>query len=123
MSEAATLANAECNVTLSRCWTRFLQLIPQSQLVLWSTAQALPSSLRVLEAYLVPAKVLAELTALERLSLDSMIRSVGRPTCSLSTLQRLTLLHFNYAEDEDLLAFAGCTGLRALCLTSASCSS
>jgi hypothetical protein len=76
--------------------------------------------LQVLEAYLVPAEALVQLTALERLSLDTTMSSEGQPTCSLSALQRLTLLHFNYAGDEDLLAIAGCTGLRSLCLTSES---
>lgn len=120
---AATPTNAGRNATLSSYLTRVSHLIGQIQPVLSSPAQALPSSLRVLEAFLVPAESLVRLTALERLSLDSMMRSAGQPTRSLSALQRLTPLHLNYAADQHLLAFAGCTGMRALYLTSASCSS
>ena len=56
------------------------------------------------------------LTALERLSLVSMLGTTEQPTCSLSTLQRLTLLQLNNITNEVLHAAAGCSGLRTLCL-------
>lgn len=74
---------------------------------MYSYAQALPNSLRVLEAFRVPAGVMTQLTLLESLSLDSMFSIEGQPACSLSFLQRLTCLHLNYALDEDLWAIAG----------------
>lgn len=78
-------------------------------------AQALPTSLRCLEANSVPAAVLTQLTLLERLSLLSL-SSGGEPTCSLSALQQLTLLDLQYITDEDIPAIAGCSSLRTLCL-------
>lgn len=85
--------------------------------------QALPTSLRVLEAHQVPAEVLMQLTALERLRVEEIGSRAGGSTyilSRLSALQRLTQLHLSRAGDEDLLAIAGCTGLRALCLDRAS---
>lgn len=79
-------------------------------------AQALPKSLRILEAFRVPREVLLQLTALERLSLDFMLISTGQPTCSLSALQRLTSLDLHYVREDELYAAAGCSGLRTLCL-------
>ena len=94
------------------------QVTDQSTLV-----QALPTSLRVLQAYQVPAEVLMQLTALERLRVEEIGSRAGGPTCilsRLSALQRLTQLHLSCAGDEHLPAIAGCTGLRALCLDRAS---
>jgi hypothetical protein len=87
--------------------------------------QALPTSLRVLEVFEVPAEVLVQLTALERLRVEQ-IGSRDGSTCilhRLSALQRLTQLHLSCAGDEDLPAIAGCTGLRALCLDCLDCAS
>jgi hypothetical protein len=76
-------------------------------------AQALPPSLRGLEAFSVPVKVLARLTALERLSLHEM-RGCSQTTVGLSALQRLTHLRLREPEIADLQAIASCTNLRTL---------
>jgi hypothetical protein len=81
-----------------------------------SIAQALPCSLRVLEAFCVHTEVLMQLTALERLTLASMLGTTERPTCSLSALRRLTFLDLQFVNEEDLHVAAGCPGLRTLCL-------
>jgi hypothetical protein len=66
--------------------------------------QALPASLRVLQASRVPVHVLPQLTALETLEFEDMFSHAARPTCSLSILPTTT--HF--------------TSLRTLCIYRAS---
>jgi hypothetical protein len=58
---------------------------------------------------------LAQLTVLESLTLRAPHYPEGT-TCSHSALQRLTSLWLDIADDEDLHAFVGCTGLRELSL-------
>jgi hypothetical protein len=76
-------------------------------------AQALPTSLRGLEAISVPVTVVALLTALERLSLHEMC-GCTQTTPSLSALQRLTQLRLKRAGNVQLQAITSCTGLRSL---------
>ena len=64
--------------------------------------------------------VLAQLTALECLTLEDTISDAEEATCSLSALQRLTQLHLGRAEDFELDTVVACTGLRTLCLGGAS---
>ena len=87
-------------MTLSSYLTRVSHLIDHCEQVICSIAQALPNSLRVLETVCVPTEVLVQLTALERLTLTSMPGTTEQPTCSLSALQRLTLLDLHYITDE-----------------------
>jgi hypothetical protein len=81
--------------------------------------QALPASLRVLQAFRVPVDVLARLTALESLTLDDTIGGAAEAGCGLSALQQLTRLRLGGAADAEMRLIDGCTGLRTLCLRSA----
>lgn len=82
--------------------------------------QALPASLRVLLAFSAPVDVLAQLTALESLTLEDTISDAGEAASSLSALQQLTRLHLGRAEDAEMDTIRACTGLRSLCLGGAS---
>ena len=81
--------------------------------------QALPASLRVLHASTAPAELLSQLTALEALTLDE--EDAAAVTCRWSALQRLTMLQLgHWVGEAELPMIGGCTGLRTLCLRSAS---
>jgi hypothetical protein len=82
--------------------------------------QALPASLRVLLAFSAPVGVLAQLTALESLTLEDTFSNAGEAACSLSALQGLTRLHLGRAEDAEMDTIRVCTGLRMRCLGGAS---
>ena len=80
--------------------------------------QALPASLRVLQAFRVPLDVLAQLTALESLTLEDSVSNVTGAACSLSVLQRLTRLQWGCAKHAELDLITACSGLRTLCIRS-----
>lgn len=67
--------------------------------------QALPASLRVLQASRVPVHVLPQLTSLETLGFEDWFSNPAKPSCDLSILP--TTRH--------------CPGLRTLCIYGASC--
>ena len=67
--------------------------------------QAMPASLRALQAFGVSVEVLARLTALESLKLEDIVGDAVETTCGLSVLQRLTRLHLGDAEDAELRTF------------------
>ena len=82
--------------------------------------QALPASLRVLHASTAPVELLAQLTALESLTLENRFSHAASATCSLSMLQRLTMLQLGRAKAAELDMIGACAGLRTLCLHGAS---
>ena len=82
--------------------------------------QPLPPSLQALDASVVYADVLHELTALKHLSLDNIVEyHASGETLDLSMLAQLTFLELNWAGDPQLMALKGCTGLRTLHLSGA----
>lgn len=117
MVRRACCSNVHDAGTQQRGWMAGMHSVLNALVVL---VQALPASLQVLQAARVPVILLAQLTALEFLTLEDTISHAAAATCSLSVLGRLTMLQMGRSRNAELDMIGGCTSHRTLYLRSTS---